>query len=107
MTVKRRNYLLSQSNYLTTKFLFENILAIKIKKKTQILMNKPVYLSLSKLESSKTAIYVFWYDYVKPRYKEKAKLCYMDTGSLTYIYKYLHKNTHNNRKHLRRYCKRC
>ena len=26
-------------------------------------------------------MYEFWYDYVKPIYGEKAKLCYMDTGS--------------------------
>ena len=24
----------------------------------------------------------FWYDYVKGKYGEKVKLCYMDTGSL-------------------------
>ena len=23
----------------------------------------------------------FWYDYIKPRYEEKAQLCYMDTDS--------------------------
>ena len=47
--------------------------------KTQIFMNKPVYLVLSILELSKIVIYDFWHDYVKPKYKEKAKLCYMDT----------------------------
>ena len=26
-------------------------------------------------------MYEFWYDYVKPKYKDKAKLCYMDTDS--------------------------
>ena len=26
-------------------------------------------------------MYEFWYDYVKPKYKGKAKLCYMDTDS--------------------------
>ena len=50
-------------------------------KQTQILMNKRVYLGLSILNSSKTAIYEFWYDYIKPKYGEKVKLCYMDTGS--------------------------
>ena len=44
-------------------------------------MNKPVYLGLSILELSKILMYEFWYDYVKPKYFEKAKLCYMDTGS--------------------------
>ena len=44
-------------------------------------MNKSVYLGLSMLELSKTVMYEFWFDYVKPKYCEKAKLCYMDTGS--------------------------
>ena len=44
-------------------------------------MNKPVYLGLSILEISKTLTYEFWYDYIKPKYQDNAKLCYMDTGS--------------------------
>ena len=49
-------------------------------------MNKPVYLGLSILELSKVLMHEFWYDYVKPKYGEKAKLCYMDTGSfIVYI----------------------
>ena len=44
-------------------------------------MNKPVYLGLSILEISKTLMYEFWYDYIKPKYQQNAKLCYMDTGS--------------------------
>ena len=49
-------------------------------------MNKPVYLGLSVLELSKILMYEFWYDYVKPKYDEKAKLCYMDTDSfIVYI----------------------
>ena len=52
------------------------------KKKTEILMNKPVYLGLLILELSKTLMYEFWYDYVKLKYNKKAQLCYMDTDSL-------------------------
>ena len=49
-------------------------------------MNKPVCLGLSILEISKIVIYEFWFDYVKPKYGEKAKLCYMDRGSfIVYI----------------------
>ena len=44
-------------------------------------MNKPVYLGMSILDISKTLMYKFWYDYVKPKYEYKAKLCYMDTES--------------------------
>ena len=51
-------------------------------KKTKVKMNKPVYLGLSILEISKTLIYEFWYDYMKPKYGDKVKLCYMDTDSL-------------------------
>ena len=74
-----------ESNYHTTKFFTESLLAIEMKK-TQTLMTKPVYLGLSVLEFSKILMYEFWYDYLKPKYGEKAKLCYMDTDSfIAYI----------------------
>ena len=50
-------------------------------KKTKVKMNKPIYLGLSILEISKTLMYKFWYDYMKPKYNDKVKLCYMDTDS--------------------------
>ena len=39
-------------------------------------MNKPVYLGLSTLNLSKTVIYEFWNDYVKPKCGVNAKTCY-------------------------------
>ena len=50
-------------------------------------MNKLVYLGLSILDMSKTIMVEFWYDYVKPKYGENEKHCYMDTESD--IYKYI------------------
>ena len=44
-------------------------------------MNKPIYLGLSILEISKTLMYEFWYNYMKPKYGDNVKLCYMDTDS--------------------------
>ena len=60
-TERRRNYLVSELNYHTTKFFTESLLAIKMRK-TQLLMNKQVYLELSILDLSKTVLYEFWYD---------------------------------------------
>ena len=62
----RRNYLVSEPNYHTTKFFTENLLVTEMKK-TEILMDKSVYLELSILELSKILMYEFWYDYVKPK----------------------------------------
>ena len=50
-------------------------------KKTKVKMNKPVYLGMSILDISKTLMYKFWYDYIKPKYRHRAKLCYADTNS--------------------------
>ena len=50
-------------------------------KMTKVKVNKPVYLGLSILEISKTLMYEFWYNYIKPKYRDNVKLCYMDTDS--------------------------
>ena len=47
----------------------------------KVKMNKPVYLGLSILEISKTLMYEFWHDYIKPKYQYNAKPSYMDTDS--------------------------
>ena len=55
--------------------------------KTQTFINKPAYLCLSILELTEIVTYEFWYDYVKQKYGEKAKLCYMDTYSFIFYIK--------------------
>ena len=44
-------------------------------------MNKPVYLGLSILDLSEMVMCGFWYDYIKLKYGERAKFCFMDTDS--------------------------
>ena len=61
---KRRNRLVSEPNYHTTKYFSENLLVIEMKK-TKAKMNKPVYLGMSILDISKNLMYKFWYDYIK------------------------------------------
>ena len=41
---------------------------------------------MSILDISKTLMYELWYDYLKPKYKDKANLCYIDTDSLLLIF---------------------
>ena len=75
VAIERRNYLVSEPNYHTANFFTENVLAIEISK-TQILMNKPVYLGLSILDLSKIVMYELWYDYVNRRNGGNAELLY-------------------------------
>ena len=49
--------------------------------KARVKMNKPIYLGLSILDISKILMYEFWYNYMKPKYGNDVKLCYMDTDS--------------------------
>ena len=81
-TDKRRNQLVSEPNYHTTNYFSEKMMAIEMKKtKTKSKMSKSIYLGMSILDISKTLMYEFWYDYIKPKYQEKAKLCYINTDS--------------------------
>ena len=50
-------------------------------RQVKVKMNKPIYLGLSILDISKITMYEFWYDYVKIKYEDRARLCYMDTDS--------------------------
>ena len=79
-TGKKRSKLVSEPNYHTFNLIGEDLSIIEMKK-TKVKMNKPIYLGLSILEISKILMYEFWYDYMKPKYGNDVKLCYMDTDS--------------------------
>ena len=79
-TDKKRSKLVLEPNYHTVNLISED-LSITEMKKTKVKMNKPIYLGLSILEISKILMYEFWYDYMKPKYNDNVKLCYMDTDS--------------------------
>ena len=49
--------------------------------KTKVKMNKFVYLGIAILDITKTLMYKFWYEYIKPKYGHRAKLCYTDPDS--------------------------
>ena len=79
-TEEQRSKLVSEPNYHTTKHFTENLLGIEMKK-TKVTMNKPLHLGITILDVSKIFMYKFWYDYIKPKYGDRAKLCYTDTDS--------------------------
>ena len=70
----------SKPSYYATKHFSENLIAIEMKK-TNLKINKPVYIGIQILDMSKTLIYEFWYDHLKPKYNDNVKLCPMDTDS--------------------------
>ena len=80
ITEKKRSNLVSEPNYYTMNYISEDLSIIEMKR-TKVKMNKPIYLGLSILEISKLLMYEFWYDYMKPKYGDNVKLCYMDTDS--------------------------
>ena len=79
-TDQKRSKLVSEPNDHTINLISEDLSIIEMKK-TKVKMNKPIYLGLSILEISKILMYVFWYDYMKPKYNDNVKLCYMDMDS--------------------------
>ena len=94
-TDEKRSKLLSEPNYHTINLISENLSIIEMKR-TKVKMNKLIYLGLSILEITKIFMYEFSYDYMKPKYDDKVKLCYMDTNSFIMNIK--------TEKFLQRYC---
>ena len=82
-TEEKFKKLSAKPNYKSCKIFNENLISVHMKKMS-LTMNKPVYLGMCILDLSKTIMYDFHYQYIKPKYGAKAKLLFTDTDSLMY-----------------------
>ena len=82
-TEEKFKKLVAKPNFKSRKIFNENLISVHMKK-TSLTMNKPVYLGMCILDLSKTIMYDFHYNYIKPKYGAKAKLLFTDTDSFLY-----------------------
>ena len=82
-TQEKLRKLVAKPNYKNQNIFSENLVSVHMKK-VKLTMNKPVYLGMCILDLSKTIMNDFHYDYIKPKYGDKAKLLITDTDSLLY-----------------------
>ena len=80
VTEQRRKKLVSEPNFKSCVPFSNHLLAIEMRK-THIYMDKPIMVGQAILDKSKELMYHFYYDYLKPKYKENVNLMYMDTDS--------------------------
>ena len=73
MADERRKRLVSELNYHLHKNFSEHLMTIEIKK-TRVKMTKPIYPGMSALDISKILMHELWYDYIKPKYGNRANL---------------------------------
>ena len=93
-TDKKRSKLVSEPNFHAMNLISENLSIIEMKK-TKIKMNKPIYLGLSILEISKILMYEFWYDYMKPKYNDNVRLCFVMSIKTNDFYKGIARDVYN------------
>ncbi|KAB0790736.1 hypothetical protein PPYR_15666 [Photinus pyralis] len=72
---------ISKPNFKNLSVFSENLVAVQMSK-VSVTYDKPVYVGFSILDLSKTVMYEFFYDFLKPMYREKVTLLYTDTDSL-------------------------
>ena len=90
---------ISKPNFHNLTIFDENFVAVQLER-TEVKMDKPIYIGLSVLDLSKTLMYRFHYEFMKPKIGENLKLLYMDTDSFIYeitdfnIYEIMRDNIH-------------
>ena len=82
-TYKKLDKLTSKPTYVSSKIFNENLMAAHKIKET-LTLNRPAYVGMCILDLSRTLMYDYHYNFIKKRYVDRAKLLFIDTGSLTY-----------------------
>ncbi|XP_067942840.1 uncharacterized protein [Watersipora subatra] len=82
-TEDKARELIAQPNYETRTTFNEHLTAVHMKA-TNLYFDKPMYLGAAILDISKTVMYDFHYNYIKPKYGNRAQLLFTDTDSLMY-----------------------
>ena len=80
VSAEQRKKLASERNYKACTTFSDELMAIEMRK-TRIVMNKPIIVGQAILYKSKELMYSFYYEYLRPKFKDKMQLLYMDTGS--------------------------
>ena len=75
--------LIAKPNFKHRTIFTENLISVHMSK-TKLVFNKPVYVGMCILDVSKVLMYDFHYNYIKPKYNERALLLMTDTDSLCY-----------------------
>ena len=83
---KQRSILASEPNYHLSKCISKDLMIMEMRN-VEVKMNMPMYLGQAILDISKTLMYEFWNDYIRPKYKEKARRCCMDTNGFVMFIK--------------------
>ena len=81
---KEAEKLINKPNY-THRTIFSDKLIAFHMAKTEIYMNKPRYIGMVILDTSKTLMYNFYYGFIKPKYGDKVRLLFTDTDSLMFL----------------------
>ena len=80
MLEERRKKPASEPNYKACTTFSDELMAIEMRK-THIVINKPIIVGQAILDKSKELMYSFYYEYLRPKFKDKMQLLYMDTDN--------------------------
>ena len=86
VTEERRKKLVSEPNYDSRKVFSESLMAIEMRK-TEVFIDKPIAVEQAALDISKTLMYEFWYECLKPKYSDNINLCSSIQTVLSFIFK--------------------